>query len=55
MAGHDTGDADAHVAGQRQDLFGLIAGVHDTCLAAAAGAHDPAVFLKQTDNDAADF
>ena len=50
----DVLDADAHVAGEREDFFGLVARVDADGFAGAAVSDDPAVFLEHADDDAAD-
>ena len=55
VAGHDSGDTHAHVAGECQDFFGLVARVDHAGFAALPRADDPAVFSKQSDDYAADF
>jgi hypothetical protein len=55
VAGDDSCDANAHVAGQGQDRLGLVARVDDARLAAPSRADDPAVLAKQADHDASDL
>src|SRR2546429_9352542 len=53
VTGDDAGDPHAHIAGQREDLFGLVARIDDTGFTATPRADDPAVFLEESDYDTA--
>jgi hypothetical protein len=55
MARQYAGDFHAHVAGEREDLIGLVARVDDHGFAALARSDDPAVFLKEANHNATDF